>query len=101
MPNQEGNAMLNKVKENPIKVVLVLLASLGTIITSGFAFDSRYNQMPQFQQMQYDFRMSRVQDLQNRIFMLQFKISSGKGTPLDEAMLRRYQEQLKALRNKK
>jgi len=90
----KDNWMVSYLKNNPLRVVISVMTILGLLVTSAWAADARYNQMPQIndihQQMIYD----RNQTLEDNIFVLELKKSSGKITDIERALLERYKTRL-------
>ena len=58
--------------------------------------DKRYLQLSSFEAIE---KKKEIKLLDNKIFKLEFKVNSGKATPLEKALLSRYKSQLQALRN--
>jgi hypothetical protein len=98
MPEQ---SMMNKIKDNPIKSIAAVIASLSTIVTTAWAFEARYNQQDEILLVQNDVLEYQIRRTEDRIFEYELKEGQGTATPVDKAMKKRAQEYLRALRDKK
>ncbi|MDX8383304.1 MAG: hypothetical protein R8M45_04425 [Ghiorsea sp.] len=93
------------IKENPLKLVFAVIAILGTMITSVWAADERFNQNSEVVQLHHDLdrqklelftelKNARRQSLEDKLFVLQLKSQMGIGSPIDNALILRYQNRL-------
>jgi len=66
------------------------------IAEAAITIDSRYMHVADYKAIE---KNKSITKLENKIFSLQFKVNSGKASPLERAMLDRYKAQLVAIRN--
>jgi len=86
--------MFDFIKNNPIKVVTGTIAIFGSLVSGVLFAEERYNQTDDVKLVQQDIRILRHKDLEDKVFVLNFKKSSGHITPLDDALLKRYETEL-------
>lgn len=88
-------------KKKEIVTAISILGAIATLYTAIIFVDDRYVQAADFaiqiQQQQKILEDYRVQNLQDKIFELEFKEQSGVDTPLDRALKERYLQQLQTL----
>jgi len=86
--------MFDFIKANPVKVITGTIAVFGSLVSSVLFAEERYNQKSQVQLIQTDIHNLRHKDLEDKIFILNFKKASGDISPLDDALLKRYEAEL-------
>lgn len=84
-------------KENPFKTLAAIFSLIGIIATAVWGAEQRYNQAPQIREMNHIILQDRVQQLEDKIFVLEMKKQSGKASSIDKALLERYKSRLKSL----
>lgn len=96
------------IRNNPIKTLLSIVALISGIVTSVITVDSRYvhaDELDDFKiEMNQKFEKTdksisniRRQQLQDKIFELNFLDQSGQARPIDKALLDRYRNELQEL----
>jgi len=97
--------MLKDIWDSKKKELITAVAALGSVITifTGVTFiEDRYVHASDFkeyaEQQQQSIKEFRIQDLEDKIFELEFKQQSGTATALDNALKERYRQQLNRLK---
>lgn len=99
---------LDWIRNNPLKSISGIISIVGVLISGAWAADSRWNQSDDIQKLQsqmtisqlmmrHDILEARKQELEDKIFILESKKSSGQASALDKAMLNRYNQRLKSI----
>lgn len=88
------------VKENPFKTMAGIATLLGIMVTTVWAADERFNQMPQIGEIHRQMIYDKEQRLEDSIFILQMKAADGTASNIDKAMLERYKTRLNTLKRK-
>ena len=96
MPDQ--GYVMNYLKENPLKAAAGVLTIVGILITSVWAAESRYNQMPQIGTLQHEMMFDRQQRLEDQVFVLEMKKANHTASDVDRALLERYKARLQKMK---
>jgi len=94
LPAQDGGWIMKYLKGNPLKALAGVLALCGILITSVWAADERFNQMPQIGQIQRQMIYDKNQRLEDQIFVLEMQAADGTATNVEKALLERYKSRL-------
>jgi len=86
--------MINFLKNNPFKSIMGVLGIIGVLITSVWAADARFNQMPQIHNIEQSIQYQRRQTLEDNIMVLEMKMAGAKQDTIDKALLERYKSRL-------
>ena len=88
--------------------MIAIVSAVATLVTAAWAFEDRYNNLPQIQEIHIELveyanqaYENRIDDLEDKIFLLDMKEAKGIATPEDKALNRRYKSRLRDLRNRK
>lgn len=95
------STFFQETKQNRLKAISGVLSILGVLISGAWAADSRWNQSDDINRLQSQMSASQLllrrdmletqkMDFEDKIFALNTKISEGKATSLDKALLKRY-----------
>lgn len=94
-------ADLIKTKKGQFISAVSIIGSIATIYTAVIFIDERFVHAADFaaqvEKQEQVLRDFRAQQLEDKVFELDFKIQSGVDTPLDRALKERYLQQLQRL----
>ena len=92
MPDQE--TYMDRLKKNPIKSALSVLALISALSTAALGFEMRYNQTADVFLIEISYASSVVSDLEDKILLLNMRIGTKDEQATDKAMLDRYKSRL-------
>lgn len=91
------------VKQNPLKTSLAVISFIGTISAGVLFIDERYAKAADVGEIRQEISTSinklRIKQLEDELFIIDFKIQEGTATSVDKAMKERKQRELEELRN--
>ena len=93
---------LQIMRQNPLKSALTMIGSVAAVVIFLWVVDDRYVNAADFKQFQHQqeqlFVDSRIQQIQDQLFVLDLKVENGSATEIDRAQRARLQRQLGELR---
>jgi len=110
MAETSKQSVTDRVRDNPIKSALGVLAALGGLMTTAWAFDGHYNNLPEIGKINYDLstkiarnestiQQMRLDNLEDKIFDIELKRDEmGRLSNADNARLNRYKSRLDGIR---
>ena len=83
--------------QNKITVAAGVITLISALSGAGMFINSEFAHASDIQDIKHQIQMQQITDVQDKIFLHKFKVDSNEATPLDKAMLNRYQNQLNTL----
>ena len=96
MPDKKDVTYMEKIKQNPIKFAVSVLALISALATGALAVENRYNNYPEIYMMEVDYANNNITELEDKIFQLNMRIGTPSEQATDKAMVDRYKSRLEA-----